>query len=407
MKNHSLPSSNTHRSWIACILICWLCATQARAGEWDLAGHVGVQSRYFWQRPGHPGQFDGAQSLISVQPELRWASDDREQRFSLIMTARRDSADPSRDEFDVGEAYWALERDNWDLTLGYNKVFWGVTESRHLVDIINQTDLAADLDQETKFGQQMLNLNLQRTWGRLSLFLLPDFQERRFVGNQGRLRSPLPVAANQAEFESAAGRGHLDFALRYSHYFGDMDVGASLFRGTSREPRLLFSSQAATLTPYYDQITQLGVDLQYTKEAWLWKLEAIARETPSDRFAAIVAGFEYTLYGIRQSGSDLGLLFELLYDGRADAEPPTLLDRELFLGARLALNDSSDSTVLAGLAFDQRSHEIFLNIEAERRLAENLSADLKIRVFTQSSSGESAFTLQEDDHLQLQLNWHF
>lgn len=407
MKNHTLSSNNTYRFALAWLCICLSFTAQVSAGEWDFGGYVGVQSRYFWQTPAFPGQLDGFQSLITVQPELRWSSEDRQQRLSLILNARRDSADSNRDEFDISEAYWALERDTWDLTIGYNKVFWGVTESRHLVDIINQTDLVADLDQESKFGQQMLILNLQRLWGRLGLFILPGFQERSFAGVRGRLRPPLPINGGKAEFESANGNSHVDFALRYSHYFGDLDVGASLFTGTSREPRILPSPRADFLTPYYDQITQFGVDIQYTKDAWLWKLEAIARQTQNDRFAAFVAGFEYTFYGIGQSASDIGLLLEFIYDGRAESEPPVLLDKEIFLGSRLALNDASDTSLLAGLAVDLRSQAMFFSIEAERRLTDSLSTELKLRVFANASSGELADAIEKDDHLQLQLNWHF
>ena len=35
---------------------------------------------------------------------------------------------------------------NWETRIGVSKVFWGVAESQHLVDTINQTDLAANPD---------------------------------------------------------------------------------------------------------------------------------------------------------------------------------------------------------------------------------------------------------------------
>ena len=54
-------------------------------------------------------------------------------------------------------------------------MFWGVTESVHLVDIINQTDFAGDIDGEDKLGQTMLSLMLQRDWGEITAFVLPAF----------------------------------------------------------------------------------------------------------------------------------------------------------------------------------------------------------------------------------------
>ena len=54
--------------------------------------------------------------------------------------------------------------------MGIDKVFWGVIESRHLVDYINQTDGVEDVDGEDKLGQPMINLGLQRDWGDLIFF---------------------------------------------------------------------------------------------------------------------------------------------------------------------------------------------------------------------------------------------
>lgn len=48
--------------------------------------------------------------------------------------------------------YWAPDPDDIEfgevqkLLVDANTVFWGVTESVHLVDVINQTDLAGDID---------------------------------------------------------------------------------------------------------------------------------------------------------------------------------------------------------------------------------------------------------------------
>ena len=41
---------------------------------------------------------------------------------------------------------------DWSLSIGLGKVFWGVTEFNHLVDVINQTDLVEGIDGEAKLG---------------------------------------------------------------------------------------------------------------------------------------------------------------------------------------------------------------------------------------------------------------
>jgi len=105
-----------------------------------------------------------------------------------------------------------------------------------------------------------------------------------------------------------------------------------------------------SLTPFYQVTQQVGVEVQHTAGAWLWKLEGIGREGQGKTFGAAVGGFEYTFYGIGDSSADVGLLLEYLYDDRNDVSPPTASDNDLFVGTRLALNDSDDTSVLAGVA---------------------------------------------------------
>ena len=69
------------------------------------------------------------------------------------------------------------------------------------------------------------------------------------------------------------------------------------------------------------------------------------RDGQGDLFAATVAGFEYTFYQIMESNADLGLLAEIHYDGRDEVgAPATAFDNDFFLGARLALNDTQDTS---------------------------------------------------------------
>jgi len=376
------------------------------ADEWDGTGFVGLESRIFPQDARYPSQYNGANLSVTFQPELHWQHDNGRQRVSLIGFARADAKDSERNHFDVREAYWAQEKNDWNILVGINKVFWGVTESRHLVDVINQTDGVEDMDEEDKLGQPMINITLQRDWGAVDFFLLPYFRERTFPGIQGRFRTPLVIDTNQAIYESSEQETNMDWAIRYSHYFGDVDLGVYVFDGTSREPKLTLSSNGQALIPVYQQITQVGIDLQYTDNEWLWKLELIARDTKEDNFAAFVAGYEYSFYQINDSAMDLSVLTELLYDGRNESNP-VLFDQDIFLGSRLAFNDSQDSSLLAGVVIDRDTKELFFNIEAERRLNDRLSAEFRLRVFHNAQPEDVSYSFQRDDYLQLTLKGYF
>ena len=391
----------------AVLLASIFVASTSSAEDWEATGFVGLDTQAFWLDGQYQGQDNGLSPSLLLQPEFYWRSDDGRQRVSIVGFVRADSTDDERSHADLREAYWGIEGDGWDVTAGVSKVFWGVTESRHLVDVVNQTDLVEGIDEESKLGQPLVNLNLQRDYGRFGLYVMPYFRERTFPGVDGRFRAPLVVDTDNPIYESSDEENHIDLALRYSHYIGDIDIGAHVFEGTSREARFVVAPAGDLLLPVYDQMTQVGVDIQYTAEAWLWKLEAITRDTRVDSFFAGVGGFEYTFYGINDSSADVGVLLEYLYDGRNGISTPTVSDNDLFVGTRLALNDSDDTSVLAGVAVDLDTQELFLNIEAERRFGDNLSAELQLRTFMNAEPGDTLFAIERDDYLQLRLSWYY
>ena len=261
--------------------------------EWDFSATLELESRLFASDAAHVGQdADRGQYALAALGEIRWRNDEGSQRASIIPRFRWDATDPERNLVDFSEFYWAREGQSSELLVGANTEFWGVAESVHLVDIINQTDSASDIDGEDKLGQPMVNLVVRRDWGELGFYAMPYFRDRTFAGSRGRFRGPLLVDTDRPVYESSAGRNHIDVAFRYSHFIGAVDIGVSAFSGTSREPRLIPDS--GVLRPYYDQIDQAGVDLQYTGDAWLWKFEGIVRNCYADTFFAAVGGFEYT-----------------------------------------------------------------------------------------------------------------
>ncbi len=314
---------------------------------------------------------------------------------------RLDQHDAERSHFDLRELYWRKSFASAELAIGLRKVFWGVTESRHLVDIINQTDFVENLDGEDKLGQPMISLSLVKDWGNLEFFLLPYFRERTYAGMEGRPRLRFIVDTDNAVFESGAERQHLDWAARWSHYLGDFDIGVAHFSGTAREPRFVprFGSGLPVLIPHYDQLEQTSLDLQATKGAWLWKLELAGGEQQQRRFTAAVAGFEYTLYGIFESAADLGLIAEYQFDDRGAAATP--FDDDVAVGGRLAFNDTQSSELLLVTAIDVASKGRFTSIEGSRRFGQNYKGSLEIRIISNIAAGDLFADLRDDDYLEL------
>jgi hypothetical protein len=376
--------------------------------ELDISGNVAFQLRGFTQDALWVGQNSSdIESSVSGEWEVHWRSENDSQRVSFIPFARWDENDEKRSHYDLREAYWAYKNGEVELLFGINRIFWGVAESVHLVDIINQADLVEDLDQEDKLGQPMISLALQKDWGLLSVYLLPYFREQSFPGADGRLRAAFPVEADNAKYESGDKRKHLDFALRYSHYFGDIDLGLHYFNGTNRDPRLGVGANNSDVIINYDQIEQIGLDLQYTKGSWLWKLESLVLDGYDESIFASVAGFEYTFYQVFEGAGDIGVLLEYQYDNRSSYEAATSADNDFFIGVRWTLNNMQDGSVLAGAVVDKKTSEIFYSIEAERRLTENVVLELQVRLITHSELGEPAYPYSRDDYIQLQINRFF
>lgn len=373
------------------------------------SGHIDLEARFFTDTPAYPGQSDDHLNLsLSIAPELfwRWNND----RDSLLFKPylRIDQHDDERTHGDIRELLWNHAGENWELRLGLGKVFWGVTEFQHLVDVINQTDQVEDIDGEDKLGQPMINLSYVFDWGIVDWFVLPGFREQSAPGRKGRLRSPWLIDTDQARYQARNEQRHVDVALRWSHSVSDYDWGVHLFRGTQRTPELvpLISADAHYLQPYYPLMTQLGVDFQATLDSWLWKAEVIYRATDRDNYWASQTGLEYTFYGIAASAADLGLLVEYGWDQRG-SKANALFQNDLSLGLRLSLNDSNSSELLAGILYDLDHHSYSVQLEASRRLNPGWKISLDLRLFHADDYQDPLTALDQDSHIQVTLQRYF
>lgn len=381
-------------------------ATQSALAELEFSGFASYEARWFPNNAQFSEQLNGVQNSLAIEPE--WIIENGDHQFSFVPFARIDTRDNDRTHADFREAYWLYIQDEWELLVGFNREFWGVTESRHLINVLNQIDQVENIDEEDYLGQAMVNLSIQKEFGRFSFYVLPLFRERTFAGADGRLRSPLVVDEDEAEYDSGAEQWHTDLAFRYSHYVGDWDFGTSYFYGTGREPTLRLNSDGTRLIPRYDIINQLGLDIQYTNEEWLWKFEGIIREGQGDTFVATVFGFEYTFFQFLDSDADFGVLVEHLYDDRDETDAPvTALENDLFLGMRYTFNDIQDTSLLAGGIVDLEDESYSMRLEAERRIGDSLKIELEGQLFTNTRDDSLTAAFKKDDFIQLSISKFF
>ena len=213
---------------------------------------------------------------------------------------------------------------------------------------------------------------VRTTWstgvGDFDAFVLPGFRIRTLSSySDGRPTLPVPFDRSEAVVEGGTGLDNVSGALRWSHVLGDFDLGAAGFRGIVREPR--FGLRSGMILPFYDRVTQLSADAQLTRGAWLYKAEAMTNtgQNPKDLWSwAYSLGLEYTLYSPMSMDADLGIVTEFHYDDR-DPYSFVLFQNDLFVGARLAMYDVSDTQFLGGVTFDFDDGSQVFSVEASRR----------------------------------------
>lgn len=381
-----------------CIVSCILLAQPAYA-QWN--HELELEFRYFANSPQFEEQGRNAAAII-YRPI--WSAVSGNSVFDFRGIIRYDENDEERNLIDITELSWSYAVDDWEFKVGIGKVFWGVAETQHLVDIVNQTDLVDDIDTETKLGQPLISVSRATRFGIVDVFVLPFFRERTFAGESGRLRTQPFVNKDLAVFESSREENNIDYAARWSHTLGLFDVGVSYFNGTGRDPVFTLTPDASALIPNYVQIEQFGLDVQATTGPWLFKLEAIDRSAAdtfeSENFQAAIGGFEYSFFDIASSGIDVGVVVERSFDSRGDQ---SFSDDLTFVAARLAFNDEQSTELLIGCSTDGR----LCSAEGSRRLGDDFKLSLRANTFSDIDDDNVLASQRDDDFLQLNLAYFF
>jgi len=257
----------------------------------------------------------------------------------------------------------------------------------------------------------MIKLALIKDYGVFSFFALPGFRERTFPSINGRPRTGLVVDTDSDLYLDDGNLigdityKHIDYAARWSNTLGDWDVGLSYFNGTSREPRFFVSGVGppSMFGVIYDQIEQVGLDVQASIESWLFKLETISRSGQASHFIASATGVEYTLVGINDSQVDVCVIVEYLYDER-DTSP---FQNDLVLGARFALNDAESSELLVSAIFDLEGDGQNFNIEGSSRIARNITLSIEARGSANLESNSVLKSFEKDNRLLTEVTYYF
>jgi len=370
--------------------------------HFEISGKLSTQLQVFTQEALYSGQNQNHNQSFTAEPIFHWEWNEGNDSIRFLPFFRVDEHDSERQHGDIRELYWNHVGQDWELRIGVRQEFWGVTEFRHLVDVINQTDTVEDIDGEDKLGQPMINLSLVENWGVLDLYVLPGFRERTFPGLSERLRGPVVVDRSQTRYSSNDWRRDIDLAIRWSHTLGIVDLGLHGFHGSNREPQLQLAEidTQSVLSPFYEQMNQIGLDTQVTLDSWLWKFETIWRDTESGTYWASQLGFEYIFYGVADSTTDIGVILEYGWDKNAE-NSSAQSQNTLFLGARFTLNDVDSKEMLLSVDYPGKS----LFVQVNRRLHQRWTVSIDGKFFNAKDNHDILYDLRNDDHIQLTVEY--
>ena len=249
------------------------------------------------------------------------------------------------------ELLFVARRGGATFSAGVGRVFWGVAESRHLVNIINQPDYRFASDGLSALGQPMLSAATDWRGARWQAWVLPCYRPQALPGGDARW-----IGMRCAR---------RDVALRADWSRGPADVGLAYFNGHARDP------VTAHGVAQYPVLRRWSLDAQLTLGSYLWKLEALREASALHRRHASVAGVEYTVAQLA-STFDIAMLYENLRE--SDCPPLTCAN---VVGLRIGANDSAGSALLLTRSSAAGTHAASYLVRAERRLSHQVSVKLE------------------------------
>ncbi len=282
---------------------------------------------------------------------------------------------------DARELHVGYQEETWRLRVGLDQVNWGASDIFPVVDVVNQRDRFDWPHRSGKLGQPILSLALWPSTGQFDLHIMPFFRPFPFPEADSRLQPLMPIADELAIFETGRQYHSMDVAMRYRVSFAQGDLSIHYFEGRHRFPLLVPETElpdavrpdppSATprLIPVYEDILQIGADLQWAIGAWLWKAEAAHREGMLDDYVLGVVGFERTFSPWQGSGAGLTWIIEYAFDQRGKQPGAnTLLDNDIFLGFRWTAAHAAGTEIKGGVLVDLDHQEQIRVLEWSRRV---------------------------------------
>ncbi len=301
-----------------------------------------------------------------------WNDGDDSFVFSPFITLNQ--RDSNMSYVDISELTWVHVSEEWETRIGIRQEKWGTVLVSGVVDVINTSSgVFSTLYNTPKLGQPMINFSRENEeYGTLDLYVLTGFRETNYPGSNSRPALPLEIddgdvfINNNSEYFPG-----LDYAVRWVFPVSNWEVGLSYFNGVGRGndwlPRFTPSTDTdtvVTLSPVYNPMEQVGLELSWTKDGLTFNFEGMTRSgsRPGDasleRYGAAVVGTEYDfgeLFDTRVSAQ--GVLQYLHDDRKDDGSIGVFRENDILTGINLNFNDERETSLILSSLFDVDTYE--------------------------------------------------
>ena len=373
------------------------------ARDWKIGGHVGLVWRHYMQSPD--GNQEGDAAALRFLPE--WTLRQGPLRLTVAPDLRLENAGSGRGRADFNELYLSTRYGETTLEFGITRLFWSVTESRHLQNIINPPDLAAHYAGDTTLGIALLRLAQPTGFGQIELILVPWDRDPRYPGERGRPHTALPILGDVIHPEGRPAA----WATRMALNGGEFDAHLSYFSGLDREavftPQFDITGLPVGLRASRHPIRQWGVDLQAPLGNLLVKGEAIHRTGYARGFSSAVLGGEYTLNGVADSARDLTFMLEYQFDDRSEDAPLPSMKQGIYGGIRMTFNDPASSEFKIGLLHERPGKAKVWRGDFSRRIGNDWTIEGALNLFSDVHAQPALSGFARDSYLEVQLKRNF
>lgn len=388
-------------------IVVWNPCLIASPPSWH--ANLTAETRLFLQAPAGNEQDHHAAGL-HLQAGGRYPLSSR-LRLTAEASVRWDHAYTDPLVTDMRELHAAYTEETWRMRLGMHRVTWGASDVVSVVDIINPVDRIDWLDRPEKRGQPMLAFTIWPPFGQFDLYLLPIFRPFLFPADRSRLRPAKPVASELSLYESGTERQSFDVAMRYRMSWNPVELSLHYFEGRNRLPFLVEPADIPetvrpdapddVLIPFYEDLIQLGLDIQWVVADWLWKGEWAYREGYADHYVLGIGGFETPLP--LSIPGELRCIAEYAFDSRGKKPTAnTILDNDLFVGIRWNGMNAGGTEIRTGMLIDMDGGERVGIAQIQHRTGPRSLLKCNLSIFAGTCDRSLLHLVRKDDYLRVQ-----